>query len=231
MLATRRTSPPALGLLLALTALGTASGCKSRRAGTVACTPGAVVAVGCTATLGTVCSGDPRLTVCDAFAVPDAWECTSSSTGYLGFSDDGEGLCPRVVVTCPASGNLSVRPEGSGSSWGCAYALEVLPPTASIVDCTPGEALMVGCNGSVGPMCTGDPTLTVCDASLVADAESCARDGAGFLAYNDDSGGLCPSVAVMCPASGRIAIDANPFSAGSTSWSCAFAVVRAGVGP
>lgn len=230
MSALTRVRPSIVVAAAALTLL-TLAGCKNRRAGTLVCTPGEVVAVGCTASIGRICSGDPRLTVCDTASVPDAWDCTTSSAGFLGSSDDGEGLCPRAVVTCPESGSVGVHPEGSGSTWACEFALAALPPTSSIETCTPGEALMIGCNGTVGPTCTGDPTLTVCDASLVPAAESCARDGAGFLAFNDDSGGLCPSVAVTCPASGRIAVDANPFGSGSTSWSCPYVVVPGGVGP
>lgn len=103
----------------------------------------------------------------------------------------------------------------------------------SVETCTPGDLLDIGCEGSVGLRCTGDPTLTICDASLTSVPENCGRTAAGYLAFDDDGGdGLCPLVrGVTCPASGRISINPNPFSAGSVSWSCSYSVQRSALAP
>lgn len=89
---------------------------------------------------------------------------------------------------------------------------------ASIAACTPGSSWLVGCTSSVGRRCTGDPTLSICDASVVPDPEACSSSGA-ILAFVDDADGLCPEVVVMCPRSGRLAIDTEPFG-GSRDFFC-----------
>lgn len=102
----------------------------------------------------------------------------------------------------------------------------------SVETCTPGESLLIGCDGTQsGPTCTGDPTLTICDASIVAVPENCTRSGS-YLAYSDDEGsGLCPLLTTVCPTSGRISINPDPFGRSSTSWSCAYVVDHGTVGP
>lgn len=101
----------------------------------------------------------------------------------------------------------------------------------SVEDCTPGEALLIGCDDTIGVSCSGDPTLTICDASVIAVPENCTRS-TSYLAYDDDGGtGFCPLVSLTCPASGRISINPDPYGRSSTTWSCAYAVRRSGVGP
>lgn len=100
----------------------------------------------------------------------------------------------------------------------------------SIATCTPGEPVMVGCTSSIGRACSGDPTLTICDARSISDPETCSRAHSDFINYNDDSGGtLCPYVTFTCPASGSVAINPNPWSSSSSNWSCEYAVVRSGI--
>lgn len=103
----------------------------------------------------------------------------------------------------------------------------------SIETCTPGDILDISCDGTLGIRCGGDPTLTICDATFVSNPEGCSRSASGFLAFDDDGGeGLCPFVrAVTCPASGRIAINPNPFSTGSVSWSCDYTIRRSAFAP
>lgn len=207
------------------------SGCRGRRGGTIACEPGDVVAIGCTSTLGMRCTGDPVLAACDATLVPDPYECTRLNA--IEYSDDFDGTCPRAVLTCPASGSVSVNPNVDATSttgWSCEFALEVLPPTSSTETCTPGESLVVGCDSTVGTLCTGDPTIAVCDATIVTDPESCLRSGTSTLFDDDDSGDdLCPRATGTCPASGRIAVNANAFGGGA--FECRYAVMRGTVGP
>lgn len=100
----------------------------------------------------------------------------------------------------------------------------------SVESCTPGEGLVIGCDGTQGGLtCTGDPTLTVCDASITAVPENCTRSGS-YLAYSDDDGtGLCPLLTTVCPTSGRISINPDPYGRASTTWSCNYVIDRATV--
>lgn len=102
----------------------------------------------------------------------------------------------------------------------------------SIASCTPGESLVIGCDDTVGVTCSGDPTLTICDGAIISVPENCTRGGSGFLAFSDDEGsGFCPLLTTICPSSGSIAINPDPFGRSSTTWSCTYAVIRGGVGP
>ena len=105
----------------------------------------------------------------------------------------------------------------------------------SVASCTPGESLLIACDDAIGVTCTGDPTLTICDASIISVPENCRSGGSGYLAFNDDSGRsgatLCPRVNAICPSSGSVSINPDPYRSGSTSWSCDYAIVRGGVGP
>ena len=113
-----------------------------------------------------------------------------------------------------------------------AFATGCRNQRGSIASCTPGESLLIACDDSTGVRCTGDPTLTICDGSVIAVPDNCSRSGSGFLAFDDDGGsGLCPRATLTCPASGSIAINPDPFGRSSTTWSCEYAVVRSGIGP
>lgn len=224
-----------LSLLLAAFSLLAVAGCRGRTGSTAACTPGEVVDIGCTSTLGTVCSGDPTLTICDASVTSDPESCSRSGTN-LGYDDDGGGgRCPYVTVTCPASGSITINPNpfGSSISWSCSYALNRHGgggPTSSVETCMPGEGLVVGCDSTVGSLCSGDPTITVCDANVTT-GEACINSASGRLGYDDDGGdGSCPRLTTSCPASGRVAVNANPFSSGA-SFTCNYGVNHGGVGP
>ncbi len=102
-----------LSLLCAgVSALGACStGTTGRGAELVSCTAGLEVTIGCgSRSLGS-CVGDPIITVCDGSSGA-AIECVdSSSPGYLGRNDDDTGRCPGLTVTCPASGQIAVRPS------------------------------------------------------------------------------------------------------------------------
>lgn len=87
--------------------------------------------------------------------------------------------------------------------------------------CTPGVTYLAGCSGTVGASCTGDPTLSVCEDSVTPEACESTTPRPPLLAFDDDSGpGLCPETMFVCPASGRVAINPEPFS--SSSYTCAW---------
>lgn len=101
-------------------------------------------------------------------------------------------------------------------------------PTGRMATCTPGQALVAGCDSTVGVMCTGDPTLAICAGPL--DPASCSSSSMMplLLVYDDDGGdGLCPRAMFTCPPSGSIALQARPFGGSSSAWSCDFAVIPA----
>lgn len=74
-------------------------------AGARACTPGAIVTVGCNARCApgpTACEGDPVLRVCEG-------ERACADSGRLVFGDDACGSpCPEVSFRCPDSGRYTV---------------------------------------------------------------------------------------------------------------------------
>nr|WP_206607022.1 hypothetical protein [Sandaracinus sp.] len=99
-----------LACIFALSTVGcSADETVGRGAETISCTPGSEVTVACGASDLGFCSGDPILTVCDGAEVPEEM-CGDSGTETLGRNDDSEGRCPSVTVTCPDSGELSVKP-------------------------------------------------------------------------------------------------------------------------
>lgn len=91
--------------VLALIALGSCG--YGRDPGTVQCTPGERIEVGCASACGLgACTGDPVLRVCDGEA--DVREC-ADVTAVLGENDDACGtLCPLARLECPASGRITV---------------------------------------------------------------------------------------------------------------------------
>jgi hypothetical protein len=92
--------------------------------------------------------------------------------------------------------------------------------------CAPGEALSIGCTGTVGSTCQGDPVMNACDGSIAPDA---CTDSNSF-AHNDDSATpgatLCPLITTTCPTSGRITISTRPF--GSSTYQCYWDIVHGG---
>lgn len=95
-------------LLLAGMLVGSLAACgRGRDPGTVSCTPGERLLVGCAAACGVgACSGDPVLRVCDGDV--DARAC-ADAIAILGEGDDAcDSLCPSARVTCPASGHVTV---------------------------------------------------------------------------------------------------------------------------
>ncbi len=107
-------------VVLAVVALS--FGCKNRsnRPGdTLTCTPGESLAIGCTGTVGSVCSGDPEMRACDGSVAPSA--CSGASV--IAQNDDAEpGVtsCPLVETTCPASGRITVAIDGAmGADFAC----------------------------------------------------------------------------------------------------------------
>lgn len=91
---------------------------RGRGAETVACTPGALVEVGCGALGLGSCSGDPILTVCDGDIVHEL-DCGESGFSQLARNDDfnfSQDRCPGLDVVCPASGLLAIRPTAFGGS-------------------------------------------------------------------------------------------------------------------
>lgn len=109
---------------------------------------------------------------------------------------------------------------------GC-YATHRIGDPSADTRCEPTEALLIGCTGTVGTRCTGDPTITVCDGRVAR--EACSRDRADTLGFNDDADGLCPQLSVVCPASGSVTVNVQPF--GGSPFTCTFAVRHGGVGP
>ena len=87
------------------------TGTTGRGAEVVSCTAGLQVNVACGALGLGSCSGDPTLRVCDAALAPDPLSC-AAGMAQLGFNDDyaPPNRCPGVMVTCPASGRISVLP-------------------------------------------------------------------------------------------------------------------------
>jgi hypothetical protein len=81
--------------------------------------------------------------------------------------------------------------------------------------CTPGNSYLIGCSAMVGLECTGDPTLTVCTDDITP--SQCVEESPARIAYDDDTGsGLCPEAIFVCPPSGRVSVNADPYRDGNT---------------
>lgn len=107
-------------LALALLAAFAGPGCKNRTdriPDTLTCTAGESLLVGCTSRVGSPCSGDPAIDVCDGTVVPSACDATTR----IATADDVDGACPELVVTCPASGRVTIvpRPATPGGASAC----------------------------------------------------------------------------------------------------------------
>lgn len=100
---------------------------------------------------------------------------------------------------------------GMALAVGCAGPTGTVGRGAEIISCTSGMNITVACGASSLGSCSGDPILTVCDGATTP-ALSCDRGTAAALGSNDDSMGLCPSVTVVCPASGQLSVKPTAFS-------------------
>ncbi|AKF09529.1 hypothetical protein [Sandaracinus amylolyticus] len=92
-------------LLVAIALVGCGYG---RDPGSIACTPGEAIDIGCASACGLgSCSGDAVLRVCDA-AEADVRACAEADA-VLRENDDACGsVCPMVRVACPDSGRVTV---------------------------------------------------------------------------------------------------------------------------
>jgi hypothetical protein len=120
-----------------------------------------------------------------------------------------------VVAGCARSHRLEPDAPRPDAGAGCGTC-------ARVVACSPGASVFIGCTSRIGRRCSGDPTLTICDASRLPDPEACSA-ASDRLAFVDDADGLCPETTVICPRSGRLAIDSEPFGSAGTFF-CDFAV-------
>lgn len=99
-----------------------------RAAATEVCSPGQRYFVGCAAgcAMGS-CEGDGMIRVCDGNVMPAACRAITDSTMTLGQtgSSSCDGGCPRLMVTCPASGAITVVPFPSSEDggFGCDWTM------------------------------------------------------------------------------------------------------------
>jgi hypothetical protein len=127
----------------------------------------------------------------------------------------------RIRVTIPPEGGLpdaglaDARPPRDGGPPGTLTG-ECVPGPGMGADrdcdwivegdhnCTPGEAVVVGCNDACSPAvgsCTGNPVLRVC----VGPSNPCTNSIA--LGSSDNTcGNYCPLARVMCPPTGRLTV-------------------------
>lgn len=111
----------------------------------------------------------------------------------------------RILLSLSVLLGLSVLGTGCNRSSG--YEL-----------CTPGDTILIGCTANVGARCTGDPTLAVCEDSVAPESCESSTPTPPRLGYVDDVDGLCPELRVVCPASGRVSVNPEPF--GGRSYTC-----------
>lgn len=109
------------------------AGCKPNRdGGTVTCTPGAHIWVGCNHACGFgSCTGDPWIGICEG--VTDVLSCNDDSR--IAENDDSTefcySTCPIVQLVCPDSGRITVTLHSEGrrrSAFTCDWRLEERPP-------------------------------------------------------------------------------------------------------
>jgi len=90
----------------------------------------------------------------------------------------------------PRRGDRLHRPDGAAS-------------------CAPGTPVVVACDNEGLGVCSGDPTLRVCDGT---GSVSACWTGAGQLAEDDDGGGgLCPRATLTCPVTGTLTVVTTDF--------------------
>jgi hypothetical protein len=207
-------------LALALVLVASCSA-RTRPADVVPCEAGTMVRVGCADSVGRFCVGDPELRVCDGDTPPAS--CIEGATTELAFNDNADGeQCPVAELLCPASGHITVVPSSSSDrAWVCSWATATIPVAdraAETLSCTPGAMLAAGCDGTVGGLCRGDPTIRVCEGSLTPDA---CLTGTAIVTDDDGGEGVCPLARFTCPPSGRITVVPQGFSMRPPSeWDC-----------
>lgn len=212
----------------------------------IACTPGAAVRVGCSdmCGIGHCSSSTARIRICDGTVTTSA--CMAGPTGnwVLDVTDasvSGSGCdfhCPEAVVTCPASGTLTVAPSARSSSstdfWCQWEAMEPPHRGDDTVACTPGARLVVGCAAgcNVGS-CAGNGGIRVCDGGLsVGDCEV-ATTHLGDAYGRSSCDANCPETIVTCPASGALTVlSRSVFGTPDPTegFACDWAVRAAGLG-
>jgi len=220
-----------------------------RGAEIVSCTPGTPMQIGCSDTcgIGHCAEGSARLRICDG--VVTTGDCASGSGTALGHwmlsvtdSSGGSGCdtrCPEAVVSCPASGLITVSPSALSTTtrdFFCQWeAVEAPHRDDGMVSCTPGTRVVVGCAAGchVGA-CLGEGGIRVCDGGLTA--AQCEASSASNLAQAYGSSSCdthCPETVVTCPASGAITVISRAsFSSSSPEqgFGCNWAVRPAGIG-
>jgi hypothetical protein len=115
-----------------------AAGCsRGRDPGTIACTPGTAILIGCSSACGVgSCTGDPLLRVCDGTSA----RACADGAGFLAESDDSCGTrCPSVRVTCPPGGNVAVVHRGwRDGEYACAWEAQLAPTGAPLLETDSG---------------------------------------------------------------------------------------------
>jgi hypothetical protein len=213
------------------------------------CAPGELVDAGCAQAgndcADAVCPEQPFMRACAG----EAASCMPRLALATGQNECG--TCPTTTFRCPDVGRYTIwtaapdpdldatcdvltqrRPEppvdsrcpDGGASDGvdrpCGWQLAADGP----VPCQPGLEYTAGCaigpNGcGAGDACQGDPMLLVCPG-----ATSCTQPDR--LAVVDDScGGLCPSVAFVCPPEGQVSLFAASYRAAEPS-ACSAGIVQ-----
>lgn len=126
--------------LVVIVSMTLAACSRGRDPGTVDCTPGATLLVGCSSACGIgSCSGDPVLRVCDG--VVDTRACADANAILRESDDSCSTLCPSTRVVCPASGSITVvhRAFRSGESV-CDWAVTTVPAIAEDPEPLPIDA-------------------------------------------------------------------------------------------
>lgn len=228
-----------LSAVSVLALLSLAAGCRQRTdvAGTVTCTPGEVIEVGCAQGCGIgSCEGDPTLRLCDGTLSPDACSALTDTSMYVQVDDSScGGLCADARVTCPASGLVTVVPGAvGGSRTVCNWASRSLgtPRGAEIVACTPGAAVQVGCSDACGiGSCTlGTARLRICDGTVGTSACQSGPSGSWVYSVTSSEGSSCdtrcPEAVVTCPASGTLAVSPSSSSTAGGDYFCRWETVE-----
>lgn len=217
-----------------------------RAAETISCTPGAPTEIGCALGCGLgECNGNVAIRVCDGTTPIDGCVAGSpliideNSSSANGCDDD----CPQLVVTCPASGSLTVVPRqtgGTAADFLCDWTARPAPHRSDATEvCSPGSRLIVGCAAACGiGSCAGDGSIRVCDGNTTPDACRALTSGAtGIVGENarafcsgDAPYGDCPQTEAVCPSSGAITVVSYPQYEEDEGFGCDWAVRAAGLG-
>lgn len=203
---------------------------RTRPGDVVSCTPGTMVEFGCSDDLGRHCAGDPTLTVCDGSTIPD--DCVTGAPTFIASDQNGgTDSCPVTGALCPASGRLTVQPSGPASDgWVCAWTSRdtaLVDRPAATLSCTPGAMLAAGCDGTIGDLCRGDPTIRVCEGAVTPAQCTSSTE----LTSDDDTGtDRCPLADFTCPPSGSITVVPGGYGGASPAqWDCRWDVGVPGI--